>query len=126
MEQVRASTFRREPLAPGIDRSGIGRILSRLAMMESRIFVVHTAHEDTGMAVLAEADYLGMLGAGFVWIVTDLVGSRVEESVRTDVRAARTMQGLVAMRRYVCITHWARFGLSRTDPTKLWFRSGLA
>ena len=101
MEQVSPSMFRKERLAPSIDRNGIGRILSRLAMMESRIFVVHTSQEDMGMKVFEEAEYLGMLNTGFVWIVTDLVTSKLEEMARSDVRVARAMQGVIGMRRYI-------------------------
>ncbi|KAH7294358.1 hypothetical protein KP509_28G068100 [Ceratopteris richardii] len=101
MQQVSPSMFRRERLPPDIDRDGVGSVLSRLAMMESRIFVVH-AQESVGLRVLEEARYLGMIDSGFVWIVTDLLAYSIEMLMRRgDMRVVRAAQGLVGIRRYV-------------------------
>ncbi|MCO5566799.1 hypothetical protein L7F22_020480 [Adiantum nelumboides] len=101
MQQVSPSMFRRERLTPGIDRSGIGSILSRLAMMESRIFVVH-AQESIGLRVFAEAQYLGMINTGFVWIVTDLLAYSIEMLMQHgDMPVVRGTQGIVGVRRFV-------------------------
>ncbi|KAI5055045.1 hypothetical protein GOP47_0030190 [Adiantum capillus-veneris] len=101
MQQVSPSMFRRERLSPGIDRNGIGSILSKLAMMESRIFVMH-AQESIGLRVLAEAQYLGMINTGFVWIVTDLLAYSIEMSMRhADMPVVRATQGIIGMRRYL-------------------------
>lgn len=101
MQQVSPSMFIRERLPPGVERNGIGSILSRLAMMESRIFVVH-AQESIGLRVFAEAEYLGMINTGFVWIVTDLLAYSIEMLMRHgDMRVVRNTQGVIGMRRYM-------------------------
>lgn len=126
MQQVSPSMFRKERLPPVVERNGIGSILSRLAMMESRIFVVHM-RESIGLRVFAEAEYLGMMNTGFVWIVTDLLAYSVEKLMqRGDMRVVRATQGVIGMRRYIppspklqeVSKKWER--LSSNNPRLLW------
>lgn len=100
LQQAGSSVLRKEPLSPDVDRSGIGRILSKLALMESRIFVVH-AHQEVGLKVFGEANYLGMINTGFVWIVTDLVAATLMETMHSDLGVAKQTQGIVGLRRYI-------------------------
>ena len=65
--KIRSKIYDKEALPPGVSKSDIGSVLVQLALMESRIFVVHM-NPDAGLSLFSKARYLGMLKSGYVRI----------------------------------------------------------
>eukprot|EP00252_Welwitschia_mirabilis_P010783 TRINITY_DN2428_c0_g2_i3.p1 TRINITY_DN2428_c0_g2~~TRINITY_DN2428_c0_g2_i3.p1 ORF type:complete len:860 (-),score=111.87 TRINITY_DN2428_c0_g2_i3:581-3160(-) len=93
---VGAKITRKEALIPGIDQEGLSSILAKLILMETRIFVVHM-NSNTGIQLFSAAKNVGMLGNGYVWIVTDWLSS-VLDSGLIEPEGMSSFQGLVALR----------------------------
>uniref|UniRef100_A0A0D9WM32 Glutamate receptor n=1 Tax=Leersia perrieri TaxID=77586 RepID=A0A0D9WM32_9ORYZ len=72
------------------------RSLADLVAGQCRVFVVHTSAK-LAAAVFAEAAEMGMMDAGYVWIVTDAIADAVD-SVNGDVISS--MQGVIGVRNY--------------------------
>ncbi|GFY87745.1 glutamate receptor 3.6 [Actinidia rufa] len=58
------------PLKAQASRTEITDVLVKVALTESRILVIHTTPA-WGLDVLDVAQYLGMMGSGYVWIATN-------------------------------------------------------
>ncbi|GLJ46350.1 hypothetical protein SUGI_0977080 [Cryptomeria japonica] len=102
LEDVRARIVNKIAFPPGVDKSEIGSALVQLALMESRVFVVHM-NPDTGLDLFDEAYYLGMLNSTYVWIATDWLSS-ILDSYGLDYETMNTLQGILAIRRHVPIS----------------------
>uniref|UniRef100_A0A1D1XVY8 Glutamate receptor n=1 Tax=Anthurium amnicola TaxID=1678845 RepID=A0A1D1XVY8_9ARAE len=85
-------------LPPGATRSDITDLLIKVALMESRIIVLHAL--DSGLAVFSVAHYLGMLGNGYVWIATDWLASYLDTYTPLDYEIINTMQGVLTLRQH--------------------------
>lgn len=85
--------------SPGATRSEMMDLLVQVAMMESRIIVLH-ANPDSGLMVLSVAQYLGMMQNGYVWIATDWLTSLLDSSSPLDSETVNTMQGVLALRQH--------------------------
>ncbi|GFY87747.1 glutamate receptor 3.6 [Actinidia rufa] len=100
-------------------RNGIAALADQLAkktvaLTESRILVIHTTPA-WGLDVLDVAQYLGMMGSGYVWIATNWLlyhcGHEFTPSIRNSGKYPRTY--------HIAYVH-ARFG----DKEKLRFKGG--
>ncbi|XP_077217618.1 glutamate receptor 3.3-like isoform X2 [Tasmannia lanceolata] len=85
------------PPGPGLKRNDITDILVKVALMESRVIVLH-ANPDSGLMVLSVANYLGMMGNGFVWIATDWLSSVLDSWGTLPPEITGSMQGVLALR----------------------------
>ncbi|XP_073142342.1 glutamate receptor 3.3-like isoform X2 [Henckelia pumila] len=85
-------------IPPGdISRSEVMDILVKVALMESRVIVIHANHA-AGILVFNVAHYLGMMGDGYVWIATDWLASALDYEflpIITD-----TLQGVLVLRQH--------------------------
>ncbi|KAL8514506.1 hypothetical protein ACS0TY_013569 [Phlomoides rotata] len=88
-------------IPPGdISRSEIMDILVKVALMESRVIVLHTS-STTGSKVFSVAHYLGMMDDGYVWIATDWLSSFLDSaSPLHSGTATDTMQGILVLRQH--------------------------
>ncbi|CAJ1973124.1 unnamed protein product [Sphenostylis stenocarpa] len=81
-----------------VNRGEITSLLVKVALMQSRIIVLH-AQTDYGFMVFNVARYLGMTDNGYVWIVTDWLSSLLDSaslpSETTDV-----LQGVLVLRQH--------------------------
>lgn len=98
-------------ISPELGRDEVVNILVQVAMMESRIIVVHT-YLNTGLVVLSVAQHLGMMGNGYVWITTDWL-STVLESVPHSMEARSSMQGVITLRQHTADSKLKRDFFSR-------------
>lgn len=98
LEPVGARLVQKAPLIPGINKTSIGSILTELAAMQTRVFVVHMP-QNLSLMLFSEAKYLGMMTAGYVWIVSDSVAGTLG-STEIDATVLNTLQGVVGMRGY--------------------------
>ncbi|KAF5740967.1 Glutamate receptor 3.3 isoform 1 [Tripterygium wilfordii] len=85
---------------PGsVDRGDIMDLLVKVAMIQSRIIVLHV-NPDVGYNFFPVAQYLGMMGNGFVWIATDWLASVLDSAVRLPSEIMNTMQGVLVLRQH--------------------------
>lgn len=88
-------------IPPGdVSRSDIMDILIKVALMESRVIVLH-AHPPTGSIVFSVAHYLGMMDDGYVWIATDWLSSALDSAspLRSESKTD-AMQGVLVLRQH--------------------------
>eukprot|EP01018_Ginkgo_biloba_P018042 Gb_41411 [translate_table: standard] len=93
---VRSKIVHKEVLSPAFSKGDIGSILVELALMESRVFVVHM-NPDAGLSLFSEACYLGMLSSGYVWIATDWLSSVLDSTI-LDSNIMHSLQGVIGVR----------------------------
>lgn len=81
-----------------VDRNEITNVLVNMALMQSRVIVVH-AHSNSGFMIFKVAHYLGMMQEGYVWIATDWL-STVLDSVSLPLEKMDTLQGALVLRQH--------------------------
>ncbi|KAF3340302.1 glutamate receptor 3.1 [Carex littledalei] len=99
LAERRLKIIERAGIRPGADRSDITDLLVRLALMESRVIVLH-ADLSSGLLVFSVAKYLGMMSEGYVWIVTDWLSSYLDSVPHADEGFMDLIQGVVALRQH--------------------------
>ncbi|XP_077219894.1 glutamate receptor 3.3-like [Tasmannia lanceolata] len=85
------------PPGTGVKRNDITDILVKLALMESRVIVLH-ANPDSGLMVLSVAHYLGMMRSGYVWIATDWLSNVLDSWATLPLETMGSMQGVLTLR----------------------------
>ncbi|XP_044956995.1 glutamate receptor 3.5-like isoform X1 [Hordeum vulgare subsp. vulgare] len=95
----RARISHKAAIPPNSDTDLINDVLFRANMMESRVFVVHV-NPDAGMRIFALANKLQMMGAGYVWIVTDWLAAVLDSSGAGDLKDMSYIQGLIVLRQH--------------------------
>ncbi|KAJ9146850.1 hypothetical protein P3X46_029070 [Hevea brasiliensis] len=100
LAQKRCKISYKAPFSPNMDQPNeISDVLYEVALMESRIIVLH-AYPDTGLEVLKEARHLRMMGAGYVWIVTDWLSTKIDTYSPHLTEAMDDIQGVITLRMY--------------------------
>ncbi|KAH7373087.1 hypothetical protein KP509_17G036400 [Ceratopteris richardii] len=95
---ITARVVQKAALPPDIDKYTLGNILARLVGIQTRIFVVHMPQNLASM-LFAEARNLGMMSAGYVWIVTDsYAGTWTSLDASTNVFGG--LQGVIGIQGY--------------------------
>ncbi|KAL5557698.1 hypothetical protein UlMin_033909 [Ulmus minor] len=88
------------PIPPGaVNRSEILDLLVQVASVESRVIVLH-ANPNSGLLVFSVAQYLQMMGDGFVWIATDWLSSYLDSNSPLDPDTMGMIQGVLALRQH--------------------------
>lgn len=87
------------PPGPDVSRSDIMDILVKVALMESRIIVLH-AYPDLGFNVFSVARYLGMMGDGYVWIATDWLSTVLDSSSPLSSEKMSSLQGVLVLHQH--------------------------
>lgn len=101
------------PLPAGASKSDINDLLSRVNLMESRVYVVHV-NPDSGLTVFSVAKQLRMLSNGYVWIATDWLASVLDSLEPVDLDTVNLLQGVVALR------HHTADSTAKRDFTSRW------
>ncbi|XP_050267948.1 glutamate receptor 3.3 isoform X1 [Quercus robur] len=83
----------------GVNRGDIMDLLIKVALMESRIIVLHV-NPDSGFLVLSVAQYLGMMGNGYVWIATDWLSYFLDSKAPLPLEDTDPMQGVLVLRQH--------------------------
>ncbi|CAH1435284.1 unnamed protein product [Lactuca virosa] len=83
----------------GYGRSEIMDILVKIALMESRVIVLHV-YPDIGFLIFSVARYLGMMEDGYVWIATDWLSSALDSNFPNLSDKMDDMQGVLALRQH--------------------------
>uniref|UniRef100_A0A2N9ESU5 Ionotropic glutamate receptor C-terminal domain-containing protein n=1 Tax=Fagus sylvatica TaxID=28930 RepID=A0A2N9ESU5_FAGSY len=71
--------------------------LVKIQMMEARIIVVHTFSR-TGLMVFDEAQKLGMMESGYVWIATTWLSTVLDSNPRLVSKTANSILGVLTLR----------------------------
>ncbi|KAG6648271.1 hypothetical protein CIPAW_07G135700 [Carya illinoinensis] len=96
----------------GVNRGDIMDLLIKVALMESRIIVLHV-NPDAGFMVLSVAQYLGMMGNGYVWIATDWLSSVLDSAAPLPSDTMDSMQGVLVLRQHTADSDRKKAFLSR-------------
>lgn len=83
-----------------VNRGAIMNILVKVALMQSRIVVLHVFDPTIGFKVFSVANYLGMMGNGYVWIATDWLSSVLDSSSPLPSDTMDTIQGVLTLRQH--------------------------
>ncbi|GAB4828449.1 hypothetical protein Ancab_035446 [Ancistrocladus abbreviatus] len=83
----------------GVGRSEIMDVLVNVAVVESRVIVLHV-YPDSGFKIFRVADYLQMMGNGYVWIATDWLSSVLDSSSPFPPEMMDIMQGVLVLRHH--------------------------
>uniref|UniRef100_A0A2N9I0V1 Ionotropic glutamate receptor C-terminal domain-containing protein n=1 Tax=Fagus sylvatica TaxID=28930 RepID=A0A2N9I0V1_FAGSY len=102
----------RNGIAALATRDDITDLLVKVALMESRIVVLHT-YAGPGPVVLNVAQYLGMMGTGYVWIATNWLSTILDTNSPLDSNAMDDFQGVITLRMYAPDSELKRKFVSR-------------
>nr|KYP64874.1 Glutamate receptor 3.1 [Cajanus cajan] len=94
-----------------VDRGQITSLLVKVALMQSRVIVLH-AQTDSGFMLFNVARYLGMTDNGYVWIVTDWLSSLLD-SFSLPSETMDVLQGVLVLRQHTPDSDRKRVFLSR-------------
>uniref|UniRef100_A0A6N2M6H9 Glutamate receptor n=1 Tax=Salix viminalis TaxID=40686 RepID=A0A6N2M6H9_SALVM len=100
------------PLTPAATREEITDLLVKVASTESRILVVHT-FSSWGPVVFSVAQYLGMMGPGYVWIATNWLSTLLETDSPLPAGTLDDIQGVLTLRMYTPDSELKRKFVSR-------------
>lgn len=87
------------PPGQGATRGDLMDLLVKVSQLESRVIVLHV-NPDLGLNVLSVAQYLQMMGDGFVWIATDWLSSLLDSALPLSPEIMDTMQGVLVLRQH--------------------------
>ncbi|WCJ32838.1 glutamate receptor 2 [Euphorbia peplus] len=100
------------PLSPAATRDEITDALVQVALTESRILVVHSLNS-WGPIVFDVAQYLGLMGPGYVWIATNWLSSLIDTSSPLPEETFESIQGVLTLRMYTPESELKRKFVSR-------------
>ncbi|KAH9626950.1 hypothetical protein KSS87_005719 [Heliosperma pusillum] len=81
----------------GITRSDVMDVLVKVAMLESRVIVLHVS-PDSGRLIFSVANYMQMMGNGYVWISTDWLSSVIDTYSPLPSDYMNSIQGVLVLR----------------------------
>ncbi|XP_024395915.1 glutamate receptor 3.6 isoform X2 [Physcomitrium patens] len=99
LKAIGSSIVFKAGLDPKITSDGIGRVLTKLSQMESRVLVVHM-EPNIGKELFVMAQWLQMMTQGYVWIVTEAMTS-IMDYLDKDSDFRQALQGVVGTRSYI-------------------------
>ncbi|KAK4744431.1 hypothetical protein SAY87_010743 [Trapa incisa] len=97
-----------------IKKGTIMDILVKVALMEARVIVLH-ANPDSGLIVFSVAEYLGMMGNGYVWIATEWLASLLDSATSLPYETTDSLQGALMLRQHTPDSDQKRAFISRWD-----------
>lgn len=86
-------------LPPEPNRSDVTDLLIKVALMESRVLVLH-ANPTVSLIVFSVANYLQMMSNGYVWIATDSLTALLDSRAPLSAQIMESMQGVIALRQH--------------------------
>ncbi|ONI33013.1 hypothetical protein PRUPE_1G399800 [Prunus persica] len=100
LQDVDAHVPYRSVIPPSATDDQVGKELSKLMAMPTRVFIVHMTPKLSN-SLFAKAKEIGMMSKGYVWILTNGVGNRLWS---TRSVALNSMQGVLGVETEVPIT----------------------
>lgn len=102
LQAVGSTIMYKASLDPRVDKDGIGKVLTKLSQMESRVFVVHV-EPNIGRVLFLMAEWLQMMSSGYVWIVTEAMSS-ILDTIEGDPPFLLAVQGVIGTRSFIPLT----------------------
>ncbi|XP_022640130.1 glutamate receptor 3.3-like [Vigna radiata var. radiata] len=101
LAEKRGKISHKATLNPGnITREEINSALVKIALMQSRVIVLHI-YPSFGLDVLNVARSLNMMGSGYVWIATDWLSTLLDSNPSLfTTQSINDIQGLITLRMY--------------------------
>lgn len=100
------------PMSLDATQDDVTDVLVKVALMESRIIVLHT-YSSRGPQVLKVAQSLGMMGNGYVWITTNWLSTILESSSPLSSEDMQMYEGVLSLTPYTPDTELKRKFVSR-------------
>lgn len=97
LSEKRCKISYKAPLRNDPTRDEITDALVKVALTESRIIVLQ-AYPEWGLNVFDVAQYLGMMGPGYVWIATDWLSTVLDTEAPLPLEVMDNMQGVLTLR----------------------------
>lgn len=97
--QVDARVPYRSVIPPFATDEQLEKELYKLMTMQTRVFVLHML-ADLGHRLLAKAKEIGMMGKGYVWIITNVMTNNLS-TLRSNSSAMDCFQGALGIKSYV-------------------------
>ncbi|KAI4354177.1 hypothetical protein L6164_003070 [Bauhinia variegata] len=114
LAEKRCKILYKAPLSHNMSRFDIIHILSKIALMESRVLILH-AYADLGLQVFDVAKDFGMLSAGFVWIATDWLSTELDAAFGLARSVIDGIEGVLTLRIYTPDSEIKRKFVSRWE-----------
>lgn len=100
------------PPGSAVSRGDIMDILVKVALLESRVIVLHV-NPASGFMVFSVAQYLRMMANGYVWLATDWLSSVLDSTSPLPSDTMDTLQGALVLRAHTPDSDRKRNFLSR-------------
>ncbi|XP_059437791.1 glutamate receptor 3.6-like [Corylus avellana] len=85
------------PMSPKVGRNEITNTLLKVALMESRVIILHIL-ATWGLEVVDVARNIGMMESGYVWIATDWLSTVLDTESSLPLAARDSIQGVLTLR----------------------------
>ncbi|XP_071691873.1 glutamate receptor 3.5-like [Rutidosis leptorrhynchoides] len=99
LSKKRAKISYKASFTPGASKTNITELLTKVNLMETRVFVVHV-NPDTGLEIFNVAKKLGMMNSGYVWITTDWLSAVLDSTELYDPDTMDVIQGVLTLRQH--------------------------
>ncbi|XP_071689160.1 glutamate receptor 2.7-like [Rutidosis leptorrhynchoides] len=97
MMNIGTKVMYRCAICRSVSDDAILKELYKLKTMQTRVFVVHTL-PDLAVRFFKKVNEAGMMEEGYVWIITEVLTSRLHSLDRTDIDS---MQGVLGVKSYI-------------------------
>jgi ionotropic glutamate receptor len=97
LAEKRCKISYKAPMKPDLDRNDISDTLFKVAMMESRVIILHI-YPTWGLEVVEMARKNGMMGSGYVWIATDWLSTKLDTEPSLSPAEMDSIQGVITLR----------------------------
>ncbi|XP_062144426.1 glutamate receptor 3.6-like [Alnus glutinosa] len=124
LAEKRCKISYKAPMRPKVDQNDISDTLFKVAMMESRVIILHI-YSAWGLDVLDMARKNGMMGNGYVWIATDWLSTVLDTEPSIPSAAMDSIQGVLTMRMHTpesdlkrkFVSRWSNLTAAKTNDS---------
>jgi ionotropic glutamate receptor len=112
LAEKRCKISYRAPLSPKVRRNEISDTLLKVALMGSRVIILHI-YATWGLDVVDVARNMGMMESGYVWIATDWLSTILDTESSVPPTAMDGIQGVLTLRMHTPDSELKRKFVSR-------------
>jgi ionotropic glutamate receptor len=112
LAEKRCKISYRAPMRPNVGRNEITNTLLKVALMESRVIILHI-QANWGLEVVDVAQNIGMIESGYVWIATDWLSTVLDTESSLPPAARDSIQGVLTLRMHTLDSELKRKFVSR-------------
>jgi ionotropic glutamate receptor len=112
LAEKRCKISYRAPLSPKVGRNEISNTLLKVALMESRVIILHI-YATWGLDVVDVARNMGMMESEYVWIATDWLSTVLDTESSLPPTAMDSIQGVLTLRMHTPDSELKRKFVSR-------------